>query len=80
MHGLVSKADFEKLGQDAKLLDFGGAMGEKRKQQTPRKERRKLGEEGEGREKVGTRIRHILACVCIDQAKTFDALVIFQNL
>ena len=52
VHGLVSKADFVKLGQDAKLLDFGGAMGEKRKPQTPRKERRKLGEEGEGREKV----------------------------
>ena len=46
----MTKADFVKLGQDMKLLDFGGAMGEKRKPQTPRKERRM--EEGEGGEKV----------------------------
>ena len=37
---LVTKADFVKLGQDMKLLDFGGAMGEKRKPQSPRMERR----------------------------------------
>ena len=35
---LVTKADFIKLGQDLKLLDFGGAIGEKRKPQTPKKE------------------------------------------
>ena len=44
--GFVSRTDFVRLGQDMKLLDFGGAMGEKRKQQTPRRER--MGEEGEG--------------------------------
>ena len=38
--GLVTKADFIKLGQDMKLLDFGGAMGDKRKPQSPRMERR----------------------------------------
>ena len=51
--GMVTKMDFVRLGQDMKLLDFGGAMGEKRKPQTPRKERR--GEETEGGEKVSTR-------------------------
>ena len=35
--GLVTKTDFIKLGQDMKLLDFGGAMGDKR---SPRMERR----------------------------------------
>ena len=29
--GFITKADFIKLGQDLKLLEFGGAMGEKRK-------------------------------------------------
>ena len=38
--GLVTKADFIKLGQDMKLMDFGGAMGDKRKPQSPRMERR----------------------------------------
>ena len=38
--GYISKADFIKLGQDMKLLDFGGAMGDKRKLATPKKERR----------------------------------------
>ena len=38
--GLVTKTDFIKLGQDMKLLDFGGAMGDKRKPQSPRMERR----------------------------------------
>ena len=38
--GLVTKADFIKLGRDMKLLDFGGAMGDKRKPQSPRMERR----------------------------------------
>lgn len=38
--GLISKADFIKLGQDLKLLEFGGPMGEKRKLATPRKERK----------------------------------------
>ena len=37
----ISKADFVKLGQDMKLLDFGGALGEKRKPQSPRVERRR---------------------------------------
>ena len=43
--GQITKADFIKLGQDMKLLDFGGGMGEKRKPQTPRKERKKQGGE-----------------------------------
>ena len=39
--GTVAKADFIKLSQDLKLLDFGGPMGqEKRKLATPRRERR----------------------------------------
>ena len=38
--GLVTKADFIKLGQDMKLMDFGGAMEDKRKPQSPRMERR----------------------------------------
>ena len=38
--GFINKADFIKLGQDLKLLEFGGAMGEKRKAATPKKERR----------------------------------------
>ena len=50
--GLVSKADFVKLGQDMKLLEFGGAMGEKRKQSTPRNERRRNGGEEQGGGKV----------------------------
>ena len=51
--GLVTKADFVKLGQDMKLLELGGAMGEKRKQSTPRKERRRtIGEETEVREET----------------------------
>ena len=55
--GLVTKADFVKLGQDLKLLDFGGAMGEKRKQVTPKKERRRtVGGESEG-SKVRTCLR-----------------------
>ena len=52
VQGLVTKYDFVKLGQDLKLLDFGGAMGEKRKPQTPRKERSRQGDNGGG--KVGT--------------------------
>ena len=47
---MVMKMDFVRLGQDMKLLDCGGAMGEKRKPQTPRKERK--GEEMEGGGKV----------------------------
>ena len=47
---MVTKADFVKLGQDMKLLDFGGAMGDKRKPQSPRKSR---GREEERKEKVG---------------------------
>ena len=38
--GLVTKTDFIKLGQDMKLLDFGGAMVNKRKPQSPRMETR----------------------------------------
>ena len=51
--GQVSRADFVKLGQDTRLLEFGGPMGEKRK--TSRKER--SGEEGEGGGGGGERVR-----------------------
>ena len=47
---MVTKADFVKLGQDMKLLDFGGAMGEKRKPQSPRMERTRS--RGKEKEKV----------------------------
>ena len=60
--GLVTKADFVKLCQDLKLLDFGGAMGEKRKQLTPRKEKRREG----GEEKGGRNMPRsfFLLCCC----------------
>ena len=51
--GLVSKADCVKIRQDMKLLDFGGVMGEKRKHQTSRKERRNHGGEEEEGGNVG---------------------------
>ena len=44
--GFISKTDFIKLGQDLKLLDFGGPMGEKRKIATSKKEK-KFGEADE---------------------------------
>ena len=64
--GLVTKADFVKLGQDLKLLDFGGAMGEKRKQLTPRKERRRGGGEEKGGRKVPSSL--YLLCCCQSHA------------
>ena len=33
--GRVSRQDFVKLGQDMKLLEFGGALGDKRRAATP---------------------------------------------
>ena len=49
--GLVTRADFIKLGQDLKLLDFGGAMGDKRKPQSPRMERRMSNPQSPGSER-----------------------------
>ena len=74
--GLISKADFIKLGQDLKLLEFGGPMGEKRKLATPRKERKP--EHDENVKSVTMRIKnlehllfrldnlHWLCCCCIN--------------
>ena len=46
--GLVCRADFVRLGQELRLLDFGGAMGEKRRPATPsRRGRRREEEQGE---------------------------------
>ena len=57
--GMVTKMDFVRLGQDLKLMDFGGAMGEKKKPQTPRKERR--GEDTEGGGKVSK--KNVFLCI-----------------
>ena len=47
--GFVNKSDFVKLGQDLKLLDFGGALGDKRKVQSPRPERKRPSNKEEGK-------------------------------
>ena len=49
--GQVTKPEFVKLGIEMKLLEFGGAMGEKRKPQTPKKGKRRK-ERTDNNEKV----------------------------
>ena len=68
----ISKADFVKLGQDMKLLDFGGALGEKRKPQSPRVERRRReSKDVETPRSERKRINSLclLCCCVVDQEK-----------
>ena len=72
---LVTKTDFVKLGQDMKLLDFGGGLGEKRKPQSPRMERRKT--ERKEEEKVDILLLYII-CLFVFQDSNqslFDVLL-----
>ena len=68
---LVTKTDFVKLGQDMKLLDFGGGLGEKRKPQSPRMEKRKT--ERKEEEKVGI-LKLYIICLFVFQASNQSLL------